>query len=96
MERHEEYMKRRIREEEEEEKKAETIILLSDVIESKIRKEQELEYYQKELEKLVEKMGWLRQEIDVTNIIIDMISNETVLEIPGTKQARLVSSFSKK
>ena len=97
MERHEEYMKRRIREEEEEkESKTETIILLSDVIESKIRKEQELEYYQKELEKLVEKMGWIRKEIDVTNIIIDIISNETVLEIPGTKQARLVNSFSKK
>jgi len=96
MERHEEYMKRRIREEEEKESKTETIILLSDVIESKIRKEQELEYYQKELEKLVEKMGWIRKEIDVTNIIIDIISNETVLEIPGTKQARLVNSFSKK
>ena len=96
MERHEEYMKRRIREEEEKVSKTETIILLSDVIESKIRKEQELEYYQKELEKLVEKMGWIRKEIDVTNIIIDIISNETVLEIPGTKQARLVNSFSKK
>ena len=96
MERHEEYMKRRIREEEEKESKTETIILLSDVIESKIRKEQELEYYQKELEKLVEIMGWIRKEIDVTNIIIDIISNETVLEIPGTKQARLVNSFSKK
>jgi len=41
-------------------------------------------------------MGWIRKEIDVTNIIIDIISNETVLEIPGTKQARLVNSFSKK
>ena len=49
------------------------LILLSDVIENKVRKERELEFYQEELSKLQTKMMWLKRDIDVNNIIIDMI-----------------------
>ena len=46
------------------------LILISDFIEQKIRKEQELEFYLKELTELNRKIGFLRQEVDLTNTII--------------------------
>ena len=57
------------------------IILITDFIEQKLRKEQELEYYLKELEELQRKIGWLRREVDLTNTIIDMIKSEQVYDI---------------
>jgi len=54
------------------------IILISEFIEQKLRKEQELEYYEKELLELQRKIGYLRREVDLTNTIIDMIKTEQV------------------
>ena len=57
------------------------IILLTDYIEQKVRKERELEYYTKELEELQRKMFWLRKEIQLTNVIIDIVEKEKVIDI---------------
>lgn len=57
------------------------IILLSDIIEQKLRKEQELEFYQAELEKLQNKMFFLKKEIELTNTIINIIDQETVYDV---------------
>ena len=57
------------------------IILISDFIEQKLRKEQELEFYLKELEELQRKIGYLRREVDLTNTIITMIKGEQVYDI---------------
>jgi len=54
------------------------LIRLSDVIDSKVQKEKELESYQRELQKLNQKMAILREEITVTNIIIDLVRSEKV------------------
>ena len=54
------------------------LIRLSDVIDSKVQKEKELEFYQRELQKLYQKMAVLREEITVTNIIIDLVRSEKV------------------
>ena len=54
------------------------LIRLSDVIDSKVQKEKELEFYQRELQKLNQKMAVLREEITVTNIIIDLVRSENV------------------
>jgi hypothetical protein len=54
------------------------LIRLSDVIDSKVQKEKELEFYQRELQKLNQKMAILREEIIVTNIIIDLVRSEKV------------------
>ena len=54
------------------------LIRLADVVDDKIRKEKELEFYEKELQKLHDKMEVLRQEINVTNIIIDLVKHENV------------------
>lgn len=52
------------------------ILTLTDIIEQKVRKEKELEYYQEQLEELMKKMSWLQQEIDLTNKIIYVIEQE--------------------
>ena len=57
------------------------IILLSDYIEQKIRKEKELEYYQKELEGLERKMFFLRKEIQLATFIIDIVEKEKIIDI---------------
>lgn len=57
------------------------IIFLTDVVETKIRKEKELEFYQKELEKLQNKMFFIRKEIELTNFIINIIEKESVIDI---------------
>ena len=57
------------------------IILLTDYIEQKVRKEKELEYYTKELEELQRKMFFLRKEIQLTNVIIDIVEKEKVIDI---------------
>lgn len=54
------------------------IILISEFIEQKLRKEKELEYYEKELLELQHKIGYLRREVDLTNTIIDLIKTEKV------------------
>ena len=57
------------------------IILISDFIEQKLRKEQELEFYLKQIEKLQTKIGFLRREVDLTNTIIAMIKGDMVYDI---------------
>lgn len=57
------------------------LILLSDFVEQRLRKEQELEFYQKELEKLQMKMSFIQRDIDLTNTIIKIIEQEKVLDI---------------
>ena len=56
------------------------IILIADLIEDKLQKEKELQYYEAELQRLMFKMSMVRQEIQVTETIIKLIENE---EIPN-------------
>jgi|TARA_R110000787_G_scaffold192039_1_gene303559 hypothetical protein len=57
------------------------IIILDKLIESRLKKEKELKYYQEELMELQEKMKMLQMDIDVTNIIIRMINDENVVDL---------------
>ena len=57
------------------------IILVTDFIEQKIRKEKELEYYTKELEELEKKMWFIRKDIQLTNLIIKIVEQEKVIDI---------------
>jgi hypothetical protein len=56
------------------------LILISDIIETRLRKEKEIEYYQKQLEKIQKKMLFLKQDLDITTLIIDMIEKERVVD----------------
>ena len=60
------------------------IISLSDLIESRLRKQQELEYYQKQLEHLHKQMAILDHDIGVTTLIIDLIGNENIVDVKQT------------
>lgn len=68
------------------------LIVLTDVIETKLRKEKELEFYQKELEKLQQKMFFLRKDIEITNICIQIIEQEKVLDIREQMQSKLIGN----
>lgn len=57
------------------------ILFLSDIIEQRTRKQDELEYYEQELKNLQVKMKFLREEIQLTNLIIHVVTNEKVVDI---------------
>ena len=52
------------------------IILITELLEQKKRKEGELEYYHKELETLRLKADIVEKELEMTRMIIDLIENE--------------------
>ena len=66
------------------------LIQITDILETKLRKEKELEFYQQELEKLKQKMFFLQKDIDITNLIIDMIEKEKVLDIKDQMNTKLI------
>jgi hypothetical protein len=66
------------------------LIFLKDILETKVRKEQELAYYQKKLEELEVKMGYLRQDINLTNTIINIIEEEQVIDFKEQMEKRLL------
>ena len=74
---------------------AENLVSLTDLIESRLRKQQEIDYYQEVLEKLQRKIGELSKEVNITSLIIDMIENERVLTI-DKKRGKILLLDSKK
>ena len=53
------------------------IISLADILEQRLRKEQELKFYEKQLEELQQKMFFVKKDIDVTNLVIEIINDES-------------------
>lgn len=64
--------------------------MLTDILEQKLRKEQELEFYEKELVKLQDKMYWLKREIDLNQTIIDIIQNDAMLDLKVSAEEKLL------
>jgi hypothetical protein len=64
------------------------VIIISDLLDTRARKEKELAFYQDELRKLEEKMKWLKMEIRLTSDIITMIEKEKVLDIKEWTQKK--------
>ena len=54
---------------------------MSDLINIRLRKQKELEFYIQQMEELKLKMMFIRQEINLTGKIIDMIEKETLIDI---------------
>lgn len=57
------------------------IIFITDLIDQRLRKEKEIEFYEEELKKIENKLFYLRKERQLTQTIIDIIQNETVVDI---------------
>jgi hypothetical protein len=68
------------------------LILISDIIETRLRKEKEIEYYQKQLEKINQKMFFLKKDLEITNLIIDMIEKEKVVDLKEHMETKLLGS----
>jgi len=66
------------------------ILILTDVIETKLRKEKELAYFQEQLEKLQQKMFFLKKDIEITNLIIRIVEQEKVIDIREEMHKRLI------
>ena len=73
----------------------ENLVSLTDLIESRLRKQQEIDYYQEVLKRLQKKIGDLSKEVNITSLIIDMIENESVLTI-DKKRGKILLLDSKK
>lgn len=65
---------------------SDNVIHLSDLIEQRLRKQQEIDYYQKTLKALETKIRYLQKEVDITSLIIDLIDNEKVLLFDDRKE----------
>ena len=65
------------------------ILFITDLIDQRLRKEQEITYYEKELRKIEEKLFFLRKEKQLTQFIIDIIEQEKVVDIREQMYERL-------
>jgi len=65
------------------------IIFITDLIDQRLRKEKEIEFYEIELKKIEEKLFWLRKERQLTQTIIDIIQNDKVIDIREQMYERL-------
>ena len=57
-------------------KKETTIISITDIIEQKVKKEQELRIFEAQLTDLLNKKFWLEKEIQIHEFIIQAVRNE--------------------
>lgn len=57
-----------------------SIILLQDLLDIRKRKQQEIEYYNIQLTELHMRMNFIRQEINLTSKIIELIESEKILD----------------
>jgi len=65
------------------------IILITDLVDQRLRKEQEIEYYEKELITIQKRLGYLYQEKTLTETILSIIQTENVIDIKEYMQAKL-------
>ena len=70
-----------------------SIIFITDLIDQRLRKEKEIEFYEKELVKIEEKLFFLRKEKQLTQFIIDIIEKEQVVDIREQFYERLESKI---
>lgn len=57
------------------------ILMISDLVGIRERKQKELDFYNQQLEELRLKMVFIQQEITLTNRIIDMIEKEQIIDM---------------
>lgn len=55
--------------------------MISDLLDIRARKQQELDFYNQQLKELQVKMVFIQQEINITNKIITMIEQEEIIDI---------------
>tara|TARA_B100001094_G_scaffold317027_1_gene358949 strand:+ start:2596 stop:2814 length:219 start_codon:yes stop_codon:yes gene_type:complete len=64
---------------------------LSEFLDQSKRKEDEIHFYEKELRKIEEKLYWLRREKNLTETIINIITQEKVVDIKEEMEKRYLA-----
>jgi hypothetical protein len=57
------------------------ILFITDLIDQRLRKEKEIEYYENQLEEITKKLFFLKKEKDLTELIINIIQSEKVIDV---------------
>jgi hypothetical protein len=57
------------------------ILFITDLIDQRLRKEKEIQYYEKELEEITKKLFFLKKEKELTELIINIIQSEKVIDV---------------
>jgi len=57
------------------------ILFITDLIDQRLRKEKEIDYYERELVKIEERLFFLRKEKELTQLIIDIIDKDKVIDL---------------
>jgi hypothetical protein len=66
------------------------LIQITDILETKLRKEKEIEYYRQQIEKIQQKMMFLQKDLDLTQLIISIIEKEKIYDIKETMEKRMI------
>ena len=65
------------------------IILISDLVNQRLRKEREIEYYENQLIKIQERLGYLYKEKTLTETILAIIQTDKVIDIKEYLQTKI-------
>ena len=57
------------------------IIFITDLIESKVQKQREIEKYESQLKIIEEKLFFLRKEKELTETILELIEHEKIIDL---------------
>ena len=66
------------------------LIQITDILETKLRKEKEIEYYEEQIKKIQTKMMFLQKDLDLTQLIISIIEKEKIYDIKETMEQRMI------
>ena len=66
------------------------LIQITDILETKLRKEKEIEYYEEQIVKIRQKMMFLQKDLDLTKLIISIIEKEKVYDIKQEMETRMI------
>ena len=67
------------------------LIKITDILETKLRKEKEIEFYEGDIKKIRQKMMFLQKDLDLTKLIISIIEKEKVYDIKEKMETRMIS-----
>lgn len=73
-----------------EEGKDRTIVLLGDFLEQRIRKDNEIKWYEEQLQDIERRLFFLRKEHKLTTTIIDIIQKEKVYDVKDTMEKKFM------
>ena len=57
------------------------IIFITDLIESKVQKQREIEKYESQLKIIEERLFFLRKEKEITETILELIEHEKIIDL---------------